>query len=160
MCSTISYHLYFSVYLKSLSMLHHMSLGQLNNSKECYFMFPDTFLAFFNVFHQKFFVFIIFISFFDEVWNFHNRILTNRKPEMVIRNCQMINYKLGCNFSLCKSVSIRSLSSPNFPAIGLNTEIYRVYLRIQLECGKIRTRKTPNMDIFCAVFFTLDYVQR
>ena len=28
-----------------------------------------------------------------------------------------------------------------------------VYLRIQSECGKIRTRKTPDMDIFYAVHF-------
>ena len=27
-------------------------------------------------------------SFFDEVSNFRNRILTNQKPELVIRNCQ------------------------------------------------------------------------
>ena len=31
-----------------------------------------------------------------------------------------------------------------FPAFGLNTEIYSVNLHIQSECGKIRTRKTPN----------------
>ena len=28
---------------------------------------------------------------------------------------------------------------------------YSVYLRIQSECGKIRTRKTPSTDTFCAV---------
>ena len=32
-------------------------------------------------------------------------------------------------------------SSPYFPAFGLNTERYGVSLRIQSECGKIRTRK-------------------
>ena len=32
-------------------------------------------------------------------------------------------------------------SSPYFPAFGLNTERYKVPLRIQSECGKIRTRK-------------------
>ena len=52
-----------------------------------------TFLAFFVVvfvvvFYQKFCGFIIFISLFDEVLNFGNRILTNQKPELVIRNCQ------------------------------------------------------------------------
>ena len=35
------------------------------------------------VFHQKICVFIMFISFFDEVSNFHNRILTKQKPELV-----------------------------------------------------------------------------
>ena len=33
------------------------------------------------------------------------------------------------------------LSGPYFPAFGLNTERYFVSLRIQSECGKIRTRK-------------------
>ena len=32
-------------------------------------------------------------------------------------------------------------SGPYFPAFGLNTERYGVSLRIQSECGKIRTRK-------------------
>ena len=51
---------------------------------------------------------------------------------------------------------------PVFPAFGLNTERYRVFLRIwteyglntlriQSECGKIRTRITPNTHTFYAV---------
>ena len=32
-------------------------------------------------------------------------------------------------------------SGPHFPAFALNTERYSVSLRIQSECGKIRTRK-------------------
>ena len=50
-----------------------------------------------------------------------------------------------------KSVCIWSFSGPYFPAFGLNAEIIRVNLRIQSECGKIRTRKTPNSEIFHAV---------
>ena len=38
-----------------------------------------------------------------------------------------------------------------FPVFGLNTEIYSEDLRIQFECGEIRTRKTPNMDTFHVV---------
>ena len=34
----------------------------------------------------------------------------------------------------------------HFPAFELNTKRYSVSLRIQSECGKIRTRKTPNTD--------------
>ena len=45
-----------------------------------------------------------------------------------------------------KNVRIRSYSGPYFPAFGLNTERYGVSLRIQSECGKIRTRITPNTD--------------
>ena len=50
-----------------------------------------------------------------------------------------------------KSVCIRSYSSPYFPAFGQNTERYRVSLHIQSECGKIRTKITPNTDTFHAV---------
>ena len=50
-----------------------------------------------------------------------------------------------------KSVHIRSYSGPHFPAFGLNTERYGVFLRIQSECGKMRTRITPNIDTFHAV---------
>ena len=42
-----------------------------------------------------------------------------------------------------KSVLIQSYSGPHFPAFGLNTERYSVSLRIQSECGEIRTRKNP-----------------
>ena len=50
-----------------------------------------------------------------------------------------------------KSVRIRSYSGPLFPALELNTKRYSVSLRIQSECGKIRTRLTPNKDTFYAV---------
>ena len=53
--------------------------------------------------------------------------------------------------SHCVSVRIGSFSGPYFPAFGMNTERYSVSLRIQYDCGKIRTRKTPNMDTFHAV---------
>ena len=51
-----------------------------------------------------------------------------------------------------KGVRIRSVSGTYFPAFRLNMEIYRVNLRIQSECWKIRTRKTPNIDTFHAVW--------
>ena len=36
----------------------------------------------------------------------------------------------------------------------MNTERYSVSLRIQSECGKMRTRITPNTDTFYVVFVT------
>ena len=42
-------------------------------------------LDIFYWFSSKSFVFVIFISFFAEVSNFHNRILTNHTPELVVR---------------------------------------------------------------------------
>ena len=54
-----------------------------------------------------------------------------------------------------KSVRIRSYSGPYFLAFGLNKERDSVYFRIQFECGKLRTRVTPNTDTFCAVLVTI-----
>ena len=50
-----------------------------------------------------------------------------------------------------KSVGIPSFCGPYFSAFGVKTETYGVSLHIQSECGKIRTRKTPNTDTFYAV---------
>ena len=70
----------FSVSLKFRACLHHRSVRRIH-SKECYILFTYAFLAFFCCFHEDICVFIIFISFFDEVSNLCNRILTNQKPE-------------------------------------------------------------------------------
>ena len=43
-------------------------------------------------------------------------------------------------FTQCKSVLIRSFSGLIFRPFGLNTEIYRVNIRIQSKGRKIRTR--------------------
>ena len=53
-----------------------------------------------------------------------------------------------------KSVRIRSYSGPYFPTFGLNMERYRVSLRIQSKCGKIRTRITPITDTLYAVCYS------
>ena len=50
-----------------------------------------------------------------------------------------------------KSLHIRSFSGLYIQTLALNTEKYGVSLRIQSECGKIWTRKTPNTDIFFVV---------
>ena len=46
---------------------------------------------------------------------------------------------------------MQSFSGLYFPALELNTEICSANHRIQSECGKIWTRKTPNIDAFYAV---------
>ena len=56
------------------------------------------------------------------------------------------------NSHCVKSVRIWNFSGTYFPAFRVNTERYSVSLCIQSECGKIRTRITPNMDTFHAVF--------
>ena len=50
-----------------------------------------------------------------------------------------------------KSVRMRSYLGPHFPAFWLNMERYRVSLHIQSECWKMRTKITPDTDIFHAV---------
>ena len=51
-----------------------------------------------------------------------------------------------------KSVRIRCCSGPHFSTFGLNTERYRVSLRIQSKCGGMRTSITRNTDTFHAVY--------
>ena len=61
-----------------------------------------------------------------------------------------------------KSVRIRSYSGLRFPAFGLDTERYSVSPGVQSECGKMRTRITPNTDTFYASHFyeeTIAYKQ-
>ena len=50
-----------------------------------------------------------------------------------------------------KNVRNRSYFRPYYPAFELHTERYGVSLPIQSECRIIRTRITPNTDIFYAV---------
>ena len=52
-----------------------------------------------------------------------------------------------------KCARIWSYSCPYFHAFGLNSERYGVSLRIQSECGKMRTRITPNTDTFYPVSY-------
>ena len=61
-------------------------------------------------------------------------------------------YLTGLKYHCVKSVRIRSHSGPYFPAFGLNTERYSVFLRMQSECGKIRTTINPNTDTFYVVY--------
>ena len=66
---------------------------------------------------------------------------------------QSLHYKQH-SFNLIlrkKSVRLRIFSGPHFPVFALNTEIYRVNLPIQSECGNMQTRKTPNIDTFYTV---------
>ena len=58
-------------------------------------------------------------------------------------------------FHCIRSVCIRSFSGPYFLAFELNTQRYSLCLRIQSECGKKRTIKSPNMDTFHAVLIVI-----
>ena len=67
-----------------------------------------------------------------------------------------ILYEQFIVYHCVKRVRIRSYSGPYFPAFGLNTERYSGSLRIQSECGKIRTRIIPNTDTFYVVYKLLE----
>ena len=72
---------------------------------------------------------------------------------MIIGNDKLAIAKFVYSIHCVKSIRIRNYSGPHFPAFGLNTERYGVSLRIQSECGNMRTRITPNTDTFYAVIF-------
>ena len=46
---------------------------------------------------------------------------------------------------------VRCFCGPSFPAFALNTEIYRLDIRILSKCEKMQTRKTSNTDTFNTV---------
>ena len=64
------------------------------------------------------------------------------------------NSRNNAFFHCVKSVRIRSFFWSVFSRIRTEYGDLRVHLRIQSECGKIRTRKSPNTDTFYAVFRT------
>ena len=78
---------------------------------------------------------------------------------LLIKICSSLSLQIKLNIFYnvhsVKSVCIRSYSGPHFPALGMNTERCSVSLQIQSECGKIRTRITPNTDTFYAACYYL-----
>ena len=80
----------------------------------------------------------------------------SRQPNRVNGLLQLSSYCLRICYCFLimhcvKSVLIRTFSGPYFPVFGL------VSLRIHSECGKIRTRKTPNTGTIhtVTIFFFL-----
>ena len=53
-----------------------------------------------------------------------------------------------------KSVQSRSYPGRYIPAFGLNTEIYKVNLRLQFECGKCGPGKLRIQTLFTGVLAT------
>ena len=103
----------------------------------------------FFVFHHKNCFFTIFISFFDEVSDLRNRILTNQNRNwwckivsgtVCLRRklcfSNMSSYRDYCvGYHCVKSVQYGVFSGPYFPAFGLNT-------------GKHGPKKAPYLDTF------------
>ena len=103
---------------------------------------------------------------FQDNWSLLKKY-RNRLPYMyVLSCCTMKTSELSCfephyvrRHHCLKSGRIWSYSAPSFPAFGLNTEIYSVFLHIQWRCGKIRTRITRNADTFCTVAMCFTFLQ-
>ena len=96
----ISDQLYFLRLSKVWSMLHHGSVGRVQiKNATLSVLSSDIFYAFCSYF----LVFIMNISFFDEVANFQNRILTSQKQKLVIRIFQsnFVTVSPKCGNSLC-----------------------------------------------------------
>ena len=68
------------------------------------------------------------------------------------RNCLVQTPKIIKIFTAYKVSVFGVFSGPYFTTFRLNAERYSVSLLTQSECGKIQTRKAPNMDIFHAMF--------
>ena len=82
--------------------------------KECFFIFPFTFLAFFFLFIIKNFVFIIFISFLDEVYiEFRQQNINQSKTRICELNEVCGNYVwiLKCVNLHCNWISLISVLS-------------------------------------------------
>ena len=70
-----------------------------------------------------------------------------------ISNCSACNYQIITAWKVSKYGVI---SGPYFPAFGLNTERY-LSLRIQSECGKIRTTNNSVFGQFSRSVYLPDY---
>ena len=93
--------------------------------------------------------FYLFKNYSSELQNFIKSRLHFKCLLCVFSRLKRIKlYEYHC----VKNVRIRSYSGPYFPAFGLNAERNGVFLRIQSEFEKIRTRLTPNTDMFHAVY--------
>ena len=92
----------------------------------------------------------IIIEFFH-VLSRKNSYISRNKPAL-LKSSNKHRAQFQPPYHCVKSVCIWSFSGPYFPALGLNTGRYGVFFCIQPQCGKTRTRKTPNIDTLQAVY--------
>ena len=93
--------IYFLCLSKVWGILHYGSVWCIHKK-----MFLNAFIYFSDIFvlflYHKICVFIIFISFFDEVSNFCNSILTNETCELVVSkcqwNCMLVRFWIGLEY--------------------------------------------------------------
>ena len=78
-------------------------------------------------------------------WHLHKMTMNFKLSNWTF--CRQSSYQ-GSTWHCIKCVHIWSFSGLYFLVFGLNTEIYKVNIRIQSKYKKIRTRKTPNAGTF------------
>ena len=90
---TISYHPYFILSMsKASNMLHHGSMRRVpsKDKNDALYWYTYTFLVFF-CFASNICIFIFFISFFDGVSSFRNRILTTHQKLEIYRRQEIVS---------------------------------------------------------------------
>ena len=116
-------------------MLHHGSVGRVQNREYCYSISTYFFFTFFVIFRLKNVSFIVFIYFFEEVSNLCKRISTSQKQKLVIRNCQWNRKFSKCvnlyNLEICKL----NLQPPGFHLL----ETYRRTLLYELNALEVNS---------------------
>ena len=90
----------------------------------------------------------------DEIQAQNLKHARNTSVQMKILFSYHKSEKFRRKFHCLQSVRTWSFSGPYLHAVRLNGERYGGSLRIQSECGKIRTIKFPNADTFHAVVTT------
>ena len=94
----------------------------------------------------------IFIWFYEKHF-LCNQLILNKSRLLWVALTECLVFWYSNKLIHCvKSVRIRCYFGSHFSAIGLNTERYWWSLPIQSECGKMRTRITPNKDTFYVVY--------
>ena len=95
-------------------------------SYKCYYIL---FCHVFVDFRYKICVFIIFISFFNEVSNFRNSVYTNKKRELMVSNCQwncMLSTKVNWNFYDIVKIQLIMINNVDIFPIYRNGELFLI----------------------------------
>ena len=94
------------------------------------------------VFHQTSCVFAIF--FFDEVSKMHNRLLTNQKPENMIRNCQW-----NCMWTIINRLKNGCETAANIKVVFIDSFKQLKIARKSRLCHKLSCMYHANMASGC-----------
>ena len=104
----------------------------------------------------------VIVYIFKNAEKFMKQILLQRDVPTRCDNCSLevyIQIQSSHDFLLCEKCPYSELLSSVFSQICTEYKQIRRSLRIQSECGKIRTRTTPNTDTFNAVLLLMLFIE-